>query len=198
MSLNTAALNGADYGAMYSAAVTSVNNLGGGNYSVDGTEYGGSFFDFSNPAVPAGNVVSTQTQALNPLLAPGIISFQYTYGNGATPPPFGGLVLGYNQNAILVQQIDGYVPTNPATGTFVGSLDAHSFLIFAGFGENLSFEANGGAGPNLPIDFGQTGPFSGTFSVPEPSTYALVLVALLVCTVARLPLFRRFRQGHAA
>jgi PEP-CTERM motif len=194
MSLNTAALNGADYGAMYSAAVTSVNNLGGGTYSVDGTEYGGSFFDFSNPAVPAGNVVSTQTHAYNPLLAPGIISFQYTYGDGHMPPAFGGVVLGYNQNTVLVQQIDGFVPVDQVTGTYAGTLDAHSYLILGSWGNNLSFEANGGNGPTLPIDFGQTGPFF----VPEPGTYALVLLALLACTVVRLPLFRRFRQGHAA
>lgn len=194
MSLNTAALNGVGYDAMHAAAVTSVNNLGGGDYSVDGTEYGGSFFDFSNPSVPSGNVVSTVTHAYNPLLAPGVISFNYTYGDGHTPPAFGGLVLGYNQNTVLVQQIDGFVPVDQATGQYTGVLDAHSFLILGSWGNNLSFEANNGASPTLPIDFGQTGPFT----VPEPSTYALVLLALLACTVVRLPLFRRFRQGHAA
>jgi hypothetical protein len=193
LSLVTAELNGVSFSAVSSAAVTAVNNLGGGNYSVDSTEYGGSFFDFWNPAVPAGNVVSTATHSLNPLLAPGVITYQYTYGNGATPPAFGGLVLGFNAHEVLVQQIDGYVPINPAAGTYVGTLDPAHFIIFGGFGTDLSFEANAGTGPNLPITFGQT----GSFGVPEPSTYALVLLALAAVTVARLPLVRRFLQSFA-
>jgi hypothetical protein len=188
----TAALNGASFSAVDSAAVSSVNNLGGGNYSVDATQYGGSFFDFWNTAFPSGNIVSTSTQALNPLLAPGIISFQYTYGDGATPPAFGGLVLGYNTHDVLVQQIDGYVPIDAAAGTYVGTLDPAHFVILGG--EDLSFGANGGAGPALPLLFGQT----GSFAVPEPSTYALVLLALAAVTVARLPFVRRFLQGFAA
>jgi hypothetical protein len=191
----TEAVNGATVGPLYAAAVGAVNNLGGGQYSVDNTEYGGSFYDFSNPAVPAGNVVATHLLSYNPALASGIITYQYTYGDGSMPPAFGGLIVGYNSQDILVEQIDGFVPVNKADGTYAGTLDPTHWIIFAATGNNLSLEANGGAGPNLPILFGQTGSFNG---LPEPSTFALVPLALLAITVARLPAIRRFFQGRTA
>ena len=54
-----------------------------------------------------------------------------------------------------------------SAGTYVGTLDPSHFLIFGS--EDLSFAANAGNGPNLPILFGQAGPFSLTpAAVPGP------------------------------
>jgi hypothetical protein len=176
MSFDTSLVNNVQYAAASTVVVNAVNNLGGGNYSVDSSEYGGAFTDYWGP---------------NPLLAPGIITFSYTYGNGTVVSGFGGDVIAYNAHDILVQVIDGFVGISQTAGTYVGTPDTGDYVILAGYGQDLSYEANGGNGPNLPITFGQT----GSFSVPEPSAYALVLVALVATTIARTPLVRRFLRG---
>jgi hypothetical protein len=190
MSFDTSLVNNVQYAAASTVVVNAVNNLGGGNYSVDSSEYGGAFTDYWGPN-PAANVVTTTTVAYNPLLAPGIITFSYTYGNGTVVSGFGGDVIAYNAHDILVQVIDGFVGISQTAGTYVGTPDTGDYVILAGYGQDLSYEANGGNGPNLPITFGQT----GSFSVPEPSAYALVLVALVATTIARTPLVRRFLRG---
>jgi hypothetical protein len=193
MPFDTSLVNNSIFAASNTAAVSGVNNLGGGSYSVTANQYGGAFSDYWGPN-PAANVVTTTTMAFNPTLAPGIITFSYTYGNGTVVPGFGGEVIAWNAHDILVDVLTGFVPVNQSKGTFVGTLSTNDFLVLGGFGQNLSFEANNGAGPNFPLLFGNT----GSFAVPEPSTYALVLLALVATTVVRLPLFRRLLGGRAA
>jgi hypothetical protein len=193
MPFDTSLVNNSVFAATNTAAVSGANNLGAGNYSVDATQYGGAFSDYWGPS-PAANVVATTTMAYNPTLAPGIITFSYTYGNGTVVPGFGGEVVAWNAHDILVEVLTGFVANNQSQGTYVGTLNPSDFLVLGGWGQNLSYEANNGAGPNLPLLFGN----SGSFAVPEPSTYALVLVALVATAVIRLPLFRRLLGGHAA
>lgn len=192
MSFDTSLVNNTVFYAANTASVSGANNLGGGQYSVDAGTYGGAFSDYWGPA-PAGNVITETTAAYNTTLAPGIITFQYTYGDGHTVTGFGGEVIGWNAHQLLVEVIDGFIPVSQAAGTYVGTLDPTNLLILGGWGQNISFEANNGNGPNFPILFGNT----GSFSVPEPSTYALVLVALVATTVIRLPMVRRFLNGFA-
>ncbi|HVC59313.1 MAG TPA: PEP-CTERM sorting domain-containing protein [Acetobacteraceae bacterium] len=193
MSFDTSLVNNVVFAASNTAAVNGANILGGGNYSVDASLYTGAFTDYWGTE-PAANVVTVTTSAYNPTLAPGIITFNYTYGDGTVVPLFGGDVVAWNAHDILVQVLDGFVPNNQAAGTYVGNLDPAFYLVLGGWGQNLSFEANGGAGPTLPLLFGNT----GSFTVPEPSTYALILVALIATTIVRLPLFRRLLGGFAA
>jgi hypothetical protein len=193
MSFDASLVNNTVFVATNTAAVNAVNNLGGGNYSVDSTEYSGSFYDYWGP-FPSGNVATTTTNAYNPALAPGVITFSYTYANGTVIPPFGGVVIGWNAHDILVDVLAGFVPISQSAGTYVGTLSTSDYLILGGWGQNLSFEANDGAGPTLPLTFGNT----GSFTVPEPSTYALVLVALVATTIIRLPSVRRLLGGRTA
>jgi hypothetical protein len=148
---DTTLVDGAVITAADTAAVNAVNNFGGGNYSVDSLAYDGSFADFWGPA-PAGNVATVTLAAYNAISAPGIITFDYTYQDGSSVPGFGGEVVAWNASEILVEVISGFVPINEAAGTYVGVLDPSNYLILGD--EDLSYDANGGAGPTFPILFG--------------------------------------------
>jgi hypothetical protein len=175
-------------------AVTSVDNLGGGNYAV-GTptsHFGGSLFDFASGDPTADVATATLHPYINSTLDPlnNIITYQFTHVDGSTVPVFGGQVVGYNNNQLLVDQLSGFTP-----GISDGTPNPHHFEIFSTI--DLSLTEAGYAGPPLPMFFGQTGPFAG-FPVPEPSPLMLLPVMLIGFVVSRLPAVRRLCFGQTA
>ncbi len=116
--------------------------------------YQGSFFDSTGTG--STGVAEVMLTAYNPTYAPGIVTFQYTDRDGTTVPAFGGLIVGWNSDGILVDQINGFVPKNQALGTYAGNLSTNHFLWFSA--DDLSKAANGGAGASFPATFGTAGP----------------------------------------
>jgi hypothetical protein len=125
-----------------------------GTYTEDGTTYNGAFSDFWGPS-PAANVATVTFQAYNASDAPGIVTFSLTYQNGTVVPGFGGEVIGWNANSVLIEDIDGFVPNNQSQGTWVGTLDpTNEYWVSA---SDISYESNSGNGPTFPVDWGTTG-----------------------------------------
>jgi hypothetical protein len=189
MAFDTSLINGVSYAANDVASLNAFTNNGNGTFTVNAGAYGGAFSDFWGPS-PAANVATVTLGAYNPTLAPGIITYSLTYQNGTVVPGFGGEVIAWGPHSLLVEVLDGFVANNQAAGTYVGTLDPTNLLWLSA--SDISYNSNGGNGPNFPVTFANSGPFSPTAPVPEPASYALLVVALMVLTIARTPIVRRF------
>ena len=138
--------------------------------------------------IPTGGIGSTH----------GIIQYTFTSGDGSVNPASGGVgaeIIGWNPTGVLLEQLTGYVPGANPTITPDGS-----FLILAAPSVNLAtFDANGNpiseAATAAQLTFGTTGAFPN-FSVPEPSTVALMPVLLVALMIARIPAVRVFLSGR--
>jgi hypothetical protein len=206
MPFDTSLINGVTYtGANVAALNGGTNqayiNNGNGTFTLDGSSYGGAFSDFytgcgGTCAAPT-DVASVLLNAYNPTLAPGIITYTELYGNGTVVPggTIGAEVIGWGPHSVLFEQIPNFVGVDQATGQWTGNPDSSVALWVSA--SDISFESNGGNGPNFPITFANTGPFSVAGApVPEPATYALMLVALLAVTVVRSSWLRRMFNLH--
>jgi hypothetical protein len=187
MAFDTSLINGVTYAANDVASLNAFTNNGNGTFTVNAPAYGGAYSDFWGPN-PAANVASVTLGAYNPTLAPGIITYALTYQNGTVVTGFGGDVIAWGPHSLLVEVLDGFVPNNQSAGTYVGHLDPTNLIWFSA--SDISYNSNGGNGPNFPVTFANSGPFSPT-AAPEPASYALLMVALLVTTIARTPFVRR-------
>lgn len=187
MAFDTSLINGVTYAANQAANVNGYTNNGNGTYTLDGSTYGGSLQDYWGP-FPSGNVASVTLFSYNATLAPGIITYNLTYQDGTVVHDFGADVLGWGPHSLLVEVLDGFVPVNQAAGTYVGTLDPANVFWFSS--SDISFNANGGNGPTFPVTFGTSGPFSFA-AVPEPASYALMLVALFAVMIVKAPGIRR-------
>jgi hypothetical protein len=193
MAFDTSLIDGVTYTGPHVAAVSGFTDNGNGTFTLDGSTYGGAFNDFytgpSGTANPT-DIASVLLHAYNPTLAPGIVTYTLIQANG-TPVnggTFGGDVLGWGPHSLLIEQIPNFVSIDQATGQYAGQLNPNYALWLSN--SDISFESNGGNGPNFPVTFASSGPFSVS-AAPEPATWALVVVALLAVTLVRAPWLRR-------
>ncbi|HVC59311.1 MAG TPA: Hint domain-containing protein [Acetobacteraceae bacterium] len=156
MTFDTSWVDGLTFDAHHAATLGGITNNGDGTFTEDGTTYTGAYSDYWGTE-PDANIASITLAAYNPTNAPGIITFQFAYQNGFTPPPFGAQVIAWDANAIVVEVLDGFVPNNQAAGTYVGTPDPGYLIWFSANDVSYGPNDNGGAGPTFPLTFGTTG-----------------------------------------
>jgi hypothetical protein len=127
MTLDVTPLDGATYDVDHVTAVTSVDVVSSGTYTIDSTQWNGSFGDPNNiSGDPTTTVVSvatafvavgSATAAANE--AADVVNYTYTYGDSHTTSFF-GLVLGFDPtyDLYLVQQYSTYFGPGNAGNQF--------------------------------------------------------------------------------
>jgi hypothetical protein len=163
-SYDTTLINDASFAADQVAALTGFVDNGDGTYTLDGSTYGGALSDYWGP-YPSANVASITVDSYNQTDAPGVITFQYNYQDGSTVSGFGGQVIGWDSNAVLVEVLDGFVPIDQSQGTYSGTPDPNNVLWLADADISYDENDNAGNGPNFPVTFDDTGAY------PPPPCY---------------------------
>jgi hypothetical protein len=177
--LNIGPLSNTSFSAMDDLITGSVNNLGGGNYSV--STLGGSIFDNwigSLGSPDPSDIVSNSVTVADP--SRDVIQYTFTYGDGSHSAQVGAEVIAYNSNSVLIEQINNYIK-----GEASFTLNPNAFQVLSTGNLSSTF----GTPPAANLLFGQTG---ASNLVPEPSTIALLPLLVVAMMVSRLPAVRGF------
>lgn len=170
-SLVLSTYNGDVFGPDYTAAVTGVTfNDAAQTFTVDDTQFTGSFADYNSGLGLGTDVVATTIGVVNN----DIISYNFTYDDGSTGPTLGGAVIGVaTDGSLLVDQINGFVQIG---NSYIGTLSNNHYDIFDTTTDLSGYQGNEAANPALPL----------VFNVPEPSSFAIFFVAIALLAIARV------------